>query len=317
LKPSILTPHEKTAWIKSKSLEYGFLGVGIAKAEFLEDEAARLKDWLMRGYHGKMSYMANHFDKRTDPTKLVDGAKSVICFAYNYNPEDTMSTQDNLKIARYAYGRDYHKVIKKKLVKLFNEMQGVFGPFSGRCFVDSAPVMEREWALRAGLGWIGKNTLIIHPKKGSYFFLSEMIIDIELEYDDPMTDHCGTCTRCIDACPTDAISEEGYVLKASDCISYLTIELNDEDIPSKFEGKMDNWIFGCDVCQEVCPWNKFSTPHNELDFAPRGFEKLNKSDWKELTQDTFEEIFFGTPVKRTGYIGIKRNIDFVSKKLNN
>ena len=195
MKTPILTPQERTAWIKSKSEEYGFLGVGIAKADFLEDEAERLKDWLMRGYQGKMSYMENHFDKRTDPRKLVEDAKSVICFAYNYYPEP-IDKADNLKIARYAYGRDYHKVLKKKLIKLFEEMQTTFGPVSGRCFVDSAPVMEREWALRAGLGWVGKNTLIIHPKKGSYFFLAEMIIDIELEYDVAMADHCGTCTRC-------------------------------------------------------------------------------------------------------------------------
>ncbi len=309
-----LTPVQKSQWIKSKSEEYGFLGVGISKANFLKDEAERLQDWLMKGYHGKMTYMENHFEKRTDPRKLVEGAKSIICFAYNYYPESDVSDDNTLKVARYAYGRDYHKVLKKKLIRLLDEMQAAFGPISGRCFVDSAPVMEREWALRSGLGWIGKNTLIIHPKKGSYFFLAEIILDIELAYDSPISDHCGTCTRCIDACPTKAISENGYELNASECISYLTIELADEEIPAQFEGKMDDWIFGCDICQEVCPWNKFSTPHDETDFAPRGLENLSRADWEGLTQNKFDEIFFGTPVKRTGYNGLKRNIQFVSKK---
>ena len=309
---------ERTAWIKEKAHAYGFLSVGIAKADVLEDEAGRLRQWLDKGYHGEMSYMENHFDKRTDPRKLVDNARSVICFAYNYFPEEDLG-KDGLKVAKYAYGRDYHKVIKKKLISFMKEMDEAFGGVGGRCFVDSAPVMEREWALRAGLGWVGKNTLVIDPKKGSFFFLAELIVDIALQYDEPISDYCGTCTRCIDACPTDAITENGYELDASKCISYATIELKDETLPESFRGKMEDWIFGCDICQDVCPWNRFSQPHDEPAFLPRkdGLAEMVKADWKALSQDKFEEIFYGTPVKRTGYNGLKRNINFVLNKDQN
>jgi len=304
-----LTIKEKTAWIKSKALEYGFMDVGIAKAEQLGEEGERLRVWLEKGYHGKMSYMENHFEKRTDPRKLVDNAKSIICFSYNYFPEKVLP-EGNPKIARYAYGRDYHKVVKKKMKLFFQEMNEVIGEVNGRYFVDSAPVMEREWATRAGLGWVGKNTLVIHPQKGSYFFLAEMIVDIELEYDQPISDYCGTCTRCIDACPTDAITEKGFELDASKCISYATIELKDEKLPELFDGKMEDWAFGCDICQEVCPWNKFSSPHQEPDFMPHEkLSQLTRADWLDMTEEQFDEIFEGTPVKRTGYKGLKRNIE--------
>ena len=285
------------------------MDVGIAKAEQLGEEGERLRVWLEKGYHGKMSYMENHFDKRTDPRKLVDNAQSIICFSYNYYPEKALP-DGNPKIARYAYGRDYHKVIKKKMKLLFQDMNNTLGEVNGRYFVDSAPVMEREWATRAGLGWIGKNTLVIHPKKGSYFFLAEMIVDIELDYDQPISDYCGTCTRCIDACPTDAITEKGFELDASKCISYATIELKDETIPSVFDGKMEDWAFGCDICQEVCPWNKFSTPHGEEDFMPHEvLSKLSREDWRQMTEAQFDEIFEGTPLKRTGYKGLMRNVE--------
>ena len=304
-----MTTKEKTEWIKRKALAYGFMDVGIAQADFLEEEAQRLRVWLDKGYHGKLSYMENHFDKRTDPRKLVENAKSVICFSYNYFPEKELPS-DNPKIARYAYGRDYHKVVKKKMKDLFREMNEALGEVNGRYFVDSAPVMEREWATRAGLGWVGKNTLIINPKKGSYFFLAEMIVDIDLAYDQPISDYCGTCTRCIDACPTDAITEKGFELDASKCISYATIELKDEKLPELFEGKMEDWAFGCDICQEVCPWNKFSTPHHEPDFLPHDkLMSLTRADWGSMTETQFDEIFEGTPVKRTGYSGLKRNVE--------
>lgn len=304
-----MTTKEKTEWIKRKALEYGFMDVGIAQADFLEEEAGRLRVWLEKGYHGELSYMENHFDKRTDPRKLVDKAKSIICFSYNYYPEKELPA-GNPKIARYAYGRDYHKVVKKKMKLLFREMNETIGDVNGRYFVDSAPVMEREWATRAGLGWVGKNTLVIHPKKGSYFFLAEMIVDIELDYDQPISDYCGTCTRCIDACPTDAITEKGFELDASKCISYATIEFKGEKLPELFDGKMEDWAFGCDICQEVCPWNKFSTPHQEADFLPHNkLMQLTRAEWKDMTEEQFDEIFEGTPVKRTGYEGLKRNVE--------
>ncbi len=306
----MLTPIEKSKWIKQKAIEYGFSEVGIAKAEFLAEEAERLKDWLSKGYHGKMSYMENHFDKRTDPRLLVEQAKSVVCFSYNYFPKEEIHNE-KAKLAKYAYGRDYHKVIKKKLKLLFKEMNECFGPVEGRFFVDSAPVMEREWAKRAGLGWVGKNTLIINPKKGSFFFLAEMIIDQELEYDQPISDYCGTCTKCIDACPTAAIKESGYELDASRCISYLTIELKDEKLPAEFQPEMENWVFGCDICQDVCPWNRFSEAHDEKDFLPRE-ELVNLQLNQDMKEEAFEEAFEGSAVKRTGYKGLMRNIDFAT-----
>jgi len=314
-----------TLKLKEMALRHGFMGVGISKAERLDDEAKQLEAWLSRGYHGEMSYMANHFEMRVDPRKLVPGAKSVVSLMYNYFPgteEVQLTTHDSrltvhdssFKISKYAFGEDYHKVVRRKLKELVKELKQVVGDFHGRVFVDSAPVMERDWAKRSGQGWIGKNTLLIHPKKGSYFFLAEIILDIELEYDHPMRDHCGTCTKCIDACPTEAISPEGYILDGSKCISYLTIELK-SNIPSAFKGKMEDWIFGCDICQDVCPWNRFSKPHQEPAFEMNeNVKELKKEDWFELTAEIFDTIFEKSAVKRAGFQGIKRNIEFVQKK---
>ena len=252
---------ENTSFIKAKAVELGFSFCGIAKAEFLEDEAPRLEDWLKRGYQGKMSYLENYFDKRLDPRLLVPGAKSVISLGYNYSPSQEIVSKDNLKIARYAYGEDYHIVVKDKLRELLEEIQKCVGDVQGRAFVDSAPVMERPWAQRAGNGWIGKNSLLLNKQMGSYFFLAELIVDLELEHDSPIKDYCGTCKACMDACPTEAIPEP-YVVDGSKCISYFTIELK-EAIPDSVQGKFENWVFGCDICQEVCPWNRFSKPHTE------------------------------------------------------
>lgn len=305
---------EKSDWIKDKAIELGFIAVGYAKAEFMEEEADRLKEWLGLEYHGKMSYMENHFAKRTDPTKLVDDARTVISLAYNYYTDKKQEDATAPKISQYAYGRDYHKIVKKKLKLLEAAITEKYGAFKNRYFVDSAPVLERDWAKRSGIGWIGKNTLLINPKKGSFFFLAEMIVDFELDYGTPISDYCGTCTKCIDACPTDAIAEEGYVMNGSKCISYLTIELKDEHLPEEFKGKMENWMYGCDICQEVCPWNRFSIEHNEQDFAPReNLLEMQKEDWDNLSQETFDKLFFGSPVKRTGYRGLKRNIEFLKE----
>ncbi len=258
--------------------------------------------------------MANHFEKRIDPTKLVDGAKTVVSLLYNYFPEEKPSDPLAPKLARYAYGEDYHFVIKRKLKSLIHFIQENIGEVNGRCFVDSAPVMEREWAKKSGLGWFGKNTLIIHPKKGSYFFLAELIIDLELPPDHPIKDHCGTCTRCIDACPTDAISPQGYILDGSKCISYFTIELK-EAIPETMKGKFENWMFGCDICQEVCPWNRFATPHQEPAFDPHpDLLDLKKEDWEEITEDVFKKVFKKSAVKRTKFSGLQRNIQFLNKE---
>ncbi len=304
---------QKTALIKQSFLEAGFLSIGIARPTKLEEEARRLQEWLDLGYHGKMSYMENHFDKRTSPEELLPGTKSIICLAYNYHT-DLKQKPDAPKLASYAFGRDYHKVIKKRIKHVIRDLQESIGEFNYRPFVDSAPVMERDLAKRAGLGWIGKNTLLIHPQKGSYFFLAEVFVDFELAYDTPMRDYCGTCTRCIDACPTDAIAEEGFVLDASKCISYLTIELKDEEIPSEFQGKMEDWMFGCDICQDVCPWNRFSSNNSEAEFHPsERLLALNRKDWQELTEDEFNELFHGSAVKRTGYSGLKRNISFLGE----
>jgi len=301
-------------FVKDSALELGFLSIGFAKAEFMEPEAHRLENWLNQNYNGEMAYMANHFDKRVDPTKLVPGAKTVISLAYNYyNPavqEDTSAP----KLSKYAYGEDYHKIVKDKLFLLIEKIRETIGAVEGRCFVDSAPVLERDWARRSGLGWIGKHTLLLSKKKGSYFFLAELIIDLEVEPDSPVSDHCGSCTKCIDACPTDAISSSGYVLDASKCISYLTIELRDA-IPKEFEGQMEGWMFGCDICQEVCPWNRFSTRHQEPAFEPKeGLLEMSKREWEEVTEDVFRKVFKKSAVKRTKYAGLKRNIEFLSKK---
>lgn len=310
----MITPSDKTLLIKELSTKYGFAQVGIAKADHLSDAARNLELWLNKGYNGTMSYMENHFDLRVDPRKLVPGARSVISFLYNYMPEEEELSSTSHKIARYAYGRDYHKVIKKKLKHLMAELQEKIGDFDARCFTDSAPIMEREWAERAGLGWKGKNTLLINTKKGSYYFLAEIICDLELQYDAAISDHCGSCTKCIDACPTDAIAENGYILDASKCISYLTIERK-ESLPLEFREHMEDWMFGCDICQEVCPWNRFSTPHSEPDFTPKEeLLKMKKSDWVEITEEIFDTLFEGTAVRRTKYEGLRRNIEFLDSK---
>lgn len=305
------TPQQRANWIKQEALRLGFQQVGIAKAGYLEDEARRLEAWLHQGYHGSMHYLANHFDQRVDPNRLVPGAKSVISLAYNYFPPQRQSDPAAPKLSNYAYGEDYHWVIKAKLRELLAGIRTNIGAVEGRCFVDSAPVLERDWAKKAGLGWIGKNTLLIHPKIGSFFFLAELIIDLELEPDTPLRDYCGTCTRCIDACPTAAISPQGYLLDASKCISYLTIELKTE-LPMEFAGKMDNWMFGCDICQDVCPWNRFAQPHQEPAFSPQP-ELLEKTaaEWHELTEEVFQRLFRHSAVKRTKYRGLRRNLDFL------
>ncbi len=301
-----------TDLIRTEAQRLGFEFVGFARAERLDDEARRLEEWLGRGSHGKMAYMENHFDLRIDPTKLVPSAKSVICLTFNYYNPDQQTDPDAPKISRYAYGEDYHAVVKDRLKNLLSYMQEQIGEVNGRCFVDSAPVLEREWAKRAGIGWNGRHTLTIHPRRGSFFFLAEIICDLPLVYDDPIRDHCGTCRRCIDACPTEAISSEGYFLDASRCISYLTIELR-EEIPAAFSSKMDNWMFGCDVCQDVCPWNRFSERHSEPAFEPHpDLLGMTRSDWLELTEDVFGKVFRKSAVKRAKFEGLKRTIRFLS-----
>ena len=301
-----------TAIIKSIAAELGFDACGITKARYLEEEAPKLEDWLTKNYHGQMGYMANHFDKRLDPQKLVPGAKSVVSLLYNYYPQQELDQQPKYKIAKYAYGKDYHDVIKDKLRRFLEEAREKIGEIDGRVFVDSAPVMERQWAQLAGLGWLGKNGLLINQKKGSFYFLAELIIDLDLDCDTPLADHCGTCTRCIDACPTEAIVQPG-VVNGSQCISYFTIELkSNEAIPS--DKPFKNWVFGCDICQDVCPWNRFSKPHNEPSFSPNdALSNMSNDDWEELTQETFSKVFSKSAVKRTKYAGFMRNIKFVKE----
>ncbi|MFT5165062.1 MAG: epoxyqueuosine reductase [Saprospiraceae bacterium] len=300
-----------TRLIKQEAYRLGFDFVGIAKAEFMDEEARHLEAWLNQGMHGKMHYMENYFDKRVDPRKLVPGAKSVVCLAYNYYTDKKQSDPDSPKISKYAYGKDYHFILKDKLKSLLLFINDTIGAVDGRCFVDSAPVLERDWAKRSGTGWVGKNTLLINPKQGSYFFLAELIIDLELATDDPIKDYCGTCTKCIDACPTDAISPQGYILDGSKCISYFTIELK-EAIPDAYKDKFENWMFGCDICQEVCPWNRFSKKHQEPAFEPHpDLLDLSKRDWEELTEEVFKALFRKSAVKRTKYLGLKRNIGFL------
>ena len=295
--------------IKQLAVEHGFSQVGISKAEQLDQEAKHLESWLNSGAHGKMQWMENHFDLRIDPTKLFPRAKSVISLIYNYYTPDNLSDAD-LKVAMYALGKDYHKVVRKKLKTLVVDMQSVIGDFQARVFVDSAPILERDWAKRSGLGWIGKNTLLLNQQMGSYFFLAEIICDLELDYDHAIKDHCGTCTRCIDACPTDAIAENGYWLDASKCISYLTIELRDEVIPEPLGKQMEGWIFGCDICQEVCPWNRFSKPHEDAKLMPNpDLLEMSRTDWIELTEEVFEKIAMGSPMRRTKFEGMRRNIE--------
>lgn len=304
------TKQKVTQLIKSKAAELGFTFCGVAKAEFLEEEAPKLEAWLKRGYQGKMGYLENHFDKRLDPTLLVPGAKSVVSLVYNYYPKKNLVQDDQLKIAKYAYGEDYHFVVKDKLKQLMHSIVEVAGEVEGRAFVDSAPVMERAWAQRSGLGWIGKNSLLLNRQMGSFFFLAELVIDLELEYDGPVKDYCGTCTACMDACPTDAIPSP-YVVDGSKCISYFTIELK-EEIPTEVKGKFENWIFGCDICQDVCPWNRFATPHQESRFEPHpDLDKMRTEDWEEITEEVFRKIFKKSAVKRAGYKGLTRNIKFL------
>ncbi|WP_158827962.1 tRNA epoxyqueuosine(34) reductase QueG [Mucilaginibacter lacusdianchii] len=297
--------------IKAEAQRLGFMFCGIAKADFLEEEAPRLEKWLQEGRHGEMQYMENYFDKRLDPRLLVDDAKSVISLALNYYTDKQQTDPLAPKISKYAYGMDYHDVIKAKLRELLHFIQETIGDVGGRAFVDSAPVLDRAWAKRAGIGWIGKNSNLINKKSGSFFFLAELIIDAELAYDiAPTTDHCGTCTRCIDACPTDAIIAP-YVVDGSRCISYLTIELKN-NIPQEFKGQTDDWMFGCDVCQNVCPWNRFSVTHNEPAFDPHeNLLGMSQQDWQDITQETFQQVFKKSAVKRTKFSGLKRNIEFL------
>lgn len=301
---------KNTHLIKQKAKELGFEEIGIAKSEFLNEEAFQLENWLNQNMHGEMSYMQNHFDMRLNPQLLVPGSKTVISLSYNYFTEKKQQYEDVPKISKYAYGKDYHKVVKKKLQQLLSFIQQEIGEVEGRCFVDSAPVMERAWAKKSGLGWIGKNSLMLTKVKGSYFFLAEIILDLELDYDSPVKDFCGSCTKCIDACPTQAIYEP-YKVDGSKCISYFTIELKNA-IPTEMKGKMDNWMFGCDICQHVCPINARALPHNEPQFEPKP-ELLNmtKRDWQEITEDVFNKLFEGTPIKRTKFEGLKRNIEFL------
>lgn len=298
-----------SAFIKSEALRLGFLSCGISKSGFLEEEAPRLERWLNQNHHGQMSYMENHFDKRLNPNLLVEDAKSVISLILNYYPSE-LQNEESYKLSKYAYGQDYHFVIKEKLNQLLHSIQENIGEVSGRAFVDSAPVLDKAWAAKSGLGWIGKNSNLITKSVGSFYFVAELIIDLDLEYDHTTTDHCGTCTACIDACPTEAIVAP-YVVDGSKCISYFTIELKD-NIPETMKGKFNDWAFGCDVCQDVCPWNKFSKPHNEPLFNPHpDLLSMTKKDWEEITEETFKKVFKNSAVKRTKLDGLKRNIDFL------
>ncbi len=300
---------EYSTFIKAEAQRLGFLSCGISSSGFLEAEAPRLENWLNKNHHGEMQYMENHFDKRLNPNLLVEDAKSVVSLLLNYYPSETQIA-DTYKISKYAYGQDYHHVIKQKLKELLHAIQENIGEVSGRAFVDSAPVLDKAWAAKSGLGWIGKNSNLLTKTIGSYYFIAELIIDLELEYDQPATDHCGSCTACLDACPTQAIVAP-YVVDGSKCISYFTIELKD-NLPFEMKGKFDDWAFGCDVCQDVCPWNRFSKAHNEPLFnANRELLAMTKKDWEEITADIFQKVFKNSAVKRTKLEGIKRNIEFL------
>ncbi|WP_227990838.1 tRNA epoxyqueuosine(34) reductase QueG [Flavisolibacter ginsenosidimutans] len=307
-KPMVTATH--TRLLKTLAKQFGFDYCGIAKAQVLDEDARRLEAWLNKGLHGKMRYMENYFDLRTDPSKLVPGAKSVITLLKNYYPSERLN--GDLKISKYAYGQDYHDVIRASLKAMMHEAQEKIGAFSGRGFVDSAPVLERSWAQRSGLGWIGRNGNLITKESGSFYFIATLITDLELEYDDPLAkDFCGSCRRCIEACPTEAIGED-KVINGSQCISYFTIELKDEIIPEEMKGKFQNWMFGCDACQDVCPWNRFSKPHSEAAFSPLP-EILNLStkEWEELSEETFRKIFKHSPLSRSKHKGIQRNVKFL------
>ncbi|MDC1363428.1 tRNA epoxyqueuosine(34) reductase QueG [Flavobacteriaceae bacterium] len=301
--------HQHTAFIKDQAKRLGFMSCGISKAGFLEQEAPRLEAWLNQNRHGQMQYMENHFDKRLDPTKLVEGSKSVISLLLNYYPQQ-LQRDDSYKISKYAYGTDYHFVIKDKLKELLHCIQEQVGDVHGRAFVDSAPVLDKAWAAKSGLGWIGKHSNLLSKQAGSFYFIAELIVDLDLDYDTPVTDHCGSCTACIDTCPTQAIVEP-YKVDGSKCISYFTIELKNE-IPSSVSGQFDDWMFGCDVCQDVCPWNRFSKAHKEPLFDPHPDVLSNsKKDWEEITKEVFSEIFKKSPLKRTKFEGLRRNIEFL------
>lgn len=308
----MLLIEKHTQTVKQLAAGLGFDYCGISKAAYLEDEAPRLEQWLKNGMHGQMSYMQNHFDKRLDPRLLVPGAKTIISLLLNYYPKEFQKDSNAPKISKYAYGQDYHFVIKKKLKTFLEKIRESIGEVDGRVFVDSAPVMDKVWAKRSGIGWVGKNSNLITPKNGSFFFIAELIIDLELTPDEPIKDYCGTCTKCIDACPTEAITNP-YVVDGSKCISYFTIELKDS-IPNSAKGKMNDWVFGCDICQDVCPWNRFSTNHKEEDFAAnKELLEMNSKDWHELTEVTFKKVFKGSAVKRTKFSGLKRNLSFIKK----
>ena len=305
-------PQKYSALIKAKAQKFGFQNCGISKAGFLEEDARPLENWLQNHYHGQMQYMENYFDKRLDPTLLVEGSKSVISLSYNYFPEENISGSDTFKISKYAYGQDYHEIIKAILEEMVAELKEEIGDFHCRVFTDSAPVLERSWARKSGIGWVGKNANLITKQSGSFYFLAEIICDLELSEDEPTTDHCGTCRKCIDACPTEAIVSD-KIIDGSKCISYATIELKNE-IPESFKNKMEDWMFGCDICQDVCPWNRFSVPHQQEKFKPNHLLKsYTKKDWQELSQELFSEIFRKSPVKRTKFAGLKRNISFLSE----
>ena len=308
----MLRSHEYVQFIKREAKALGFLSCGIAKAGFLEEEAPKLEEWLRQGRHGQMKYMENHFDKRLNPTLLVPGAKSVITLLFNYYSEEKQQDASAPKISQYAYGEDYHHVIKQKLRQLLERLRDNIGAIEGRVFVDSAPVMDKAWAQKAGLGWVGKNTNLITKSTGSFFFIAEIISDLDLPADLPVADHCGSCTACIDACPTDALTAP-YEIDGSKCISYATIELK-EAIPTHFQGKMDGWMFGCDVCQDVCPWNRFARPSDEPAFRPSAeLLEMNQRDWEELTEETFRRVFKKSAVKRTKFQGLQRNIRFLNR----
>lgn len=298
-----------TELIKAEAKRLGFMSCGVSRAEFLEQEAPRLEQWLQEGRHGEMHYMENHFDKRLDPTKLVPGSKSVISLLLNYYPSEKQNNE-SYKISKYAYGTDYHFVIKNKLKQLMQFINDEIGEVEGRAFVDSAPVLDKAWAAKSGLGWIGKNSNLLSKQVGSFFFIAELIVDLDLEYDAAVTDHCGSCTACIDACPTQAIVEP-YKVDGSKCISYFTIELK-EELPQDMKGKFDDWMFGCDVCQDVCPWNRFSKPHNEPLFNPDpDLLSMTRKDWEEITEDVFRKVFKKSAVKRTKFSGLTRNVAFL------
>ncbi|GAA3727724.1 MULTISPECIES: tRNA epoxyqueuosine(34) reductase QueG [Flavobacterium] len=306
---SINSKETYSKFIKEEAKRLGFLSCGISKAGFLEKEAPRLENWLKNNRNGQMAYMENHFDKRLDPTLLVDDGKSVVSLLLNYYPDSTQN-EESFKISKYAYGQDYHFVIKDKLKEFLHSIQENIGEVSGRAFVDSAPVLDKAWAAKSGLGWIGKNSNLITQRVGSFYFIAELIIDLDLEYDHAVTDHCGSCTACIDACPTQAIVAP-YIVDGSKCISYYTIELK-ENLPAEMKGKFDEWMFGCDTCQDVCPWNRFSKPHSEPLFNPNpDLLSFTKKDWMEITEETFKQVFKNSPIKRTKFDGLKRNIKFL------